>query len=186
MLELLTCDQAELPEKYHWQILTFLRAQWPEGFMGENRSRSWITRPAFHPRSFLLVEDGLLVSHAQVVWKYLEHARQVYKTYGITGVFTFPALRGQGYASQVVHAATEYILRSDADIAMFHCDPGLAGFYSLCGWLPIYGAVTWIGARDNIVASDELLMMQFLSPKGECGRESFYRESIFFDEDATW
>ena len=186
MVNLLVYDQAELPEKYHYQILTFLRAQWPEGFLGENRSRNWITRTSFHPRCFLLVEGDLLVSHAQVVWKDLEHAGQVYKTYGITGVFTFPGLRGQGYGSQVVHAASSHIAHSDADIGMFHCDPGLAGFYALCGWLPMYSARTWVGARDNIVTCDELMMMQFLSEKGRRGQESFQQEPVFFDEDTTW
>jgi GNAT superfamily N-acetyltransferase len=186
MIHLLAYEQAELPKKYYYQVLTFLRAQWPEGFVGENRSRSWITRSAFHPRSFLLVEDHLVISHAQVVWKDLEHAGQVYKTYGITGVFTFPSFRGQGYGSQIIHAATAHIAHSDADIGMFHCDPGLAGFYSLCGWIPMYGALTWIGARDNIVTSDELMMMQFISAKGQRGRETFHREPVFFDEDTTW
>jgi hypothetical protein len=186
MINLLVLGQDELPEKYYYQVLTFLRAQWPEGFIGENRSRSWITRADFHPLCFLLVEDDLVISHAQVVWKDLEHAGQVYKTYGITGVFTFPSLRGQGYGSQVIHAATSYIAHSDADIGMFHCDPGLAGFYSLCGWIPMYGTTTWIGTRDNIVASDELMMMQFLSAKGQRGRGSFQNEAVFFDEDTTW
>lgn len=139
MIQLLEYEQSGLPKKYLFQVLTFLRVQWPEGFVGENRYRSWITRADVHPRSFLLVENNLVISHAQVVWKDLEHARQVYKTYGITGVFTFPSLRGQGYGNQIIHAATSYIAHSDADIGMFHCDPGLADFYALCGWIPMYG-----------------------------------------------
>jgi GNAT superfamily N-acetyltransferase len=183
---MLVCSQADLPEKYHYQILTFLRVQWPEGFVGENRQRSWITRAAFHPLSFFLVEDDLLVSHAQVVWKDLEHAGQVYKTYGIRGVFTLPSLRGQGYASQIVHAATAHIAQSDADIGLLYCDPGLAGFYALCGWMPMYGARTWIGARDHIVTSDELMLMQFISDKGRRGQETFQQQPVFFNEDTTW
>ncbi len=56
MVELLVYPQANLPPSYACQVLTFLRVQWPEGFVGENRLRSWITKAEHHPISFLLVE----------------------------------------------------------------------------------------------------------------------------------
>jgi GNAT superfamily N-acetyltransferase len=186
MASLLIFPPAGLPEKYACQVLTFLRVQWPEGFRGENRLRDWITRPEFHPLSILLVEEDLVISHAQVVWKFLEHAGQRYKTYGITGVFTFPSFRGQGYGAQTIRAATDVILQSDADIGMFHCDPGLASFYARCGWQPMENTITWIGSRDAPVKAGELMMMQFISEKGIRGRETFQNEAVFFDEDSTW
>ena len=154
--------------------------------MGENSLRNWITRPEHHPISFLLVEASLVISHAQVVWKNLEHCGEIYKTYGITGVLTFPSFRGQGYGLQVIRAATDYIYQSDADIGMFHCEPGLGDFYSQCGWLPMREAITWIGARDHPVRTDELMMMRFFTEKGLRGRGSFESKPVFFDEDSTW
>ena len=139
MVEMLKYPQGDLPDLYACQVLTFLRVQWPEGFVGENCLRNWITKAEHHPISFLFVEAGLVISHAQVVWKHLEHHGEIYKTYGITGVFTFPSFRSQGYGLQVIQAATEYICQSDADIGMFHCDPGLANFYQQCGWIPMAG-----------------------------------------------
>ncbi len=186
MAELLVTPQTQLPPDIACQILSFLRITWPEGFLGENRLRDWITREEHHPLSFALVEHGLLIAHAQVVWKMLEHAGVRYKTYGITGVFTYPSFRGQGYGLQVVQAATDYIAQSDADIGMFHCDPELKAFYAQAGWLPMEGAVTLIGARANPVVTNELMMMQFYSEKGRCGKETFLTVPVFFDEDSTW
>jgi GNAT superfamily N-acetyltransferase len=186
MPELLSFPQAKLPAEIECQVLSFLRIVWPEGFLGENRLRNWITRSEHHPISFVLVENGLLIAHAQVVWKLLEHAGETYKTYGITGVFTYPSFRGQGYGLQVVQAATTYITHSDADVGMFHCNPPLKAFYAQAGWIPMPGAVTLIGARETPDLVLELMMMQFFSEKGQRGKESFLTQPVFFDEDSTW
>lgn len=186
MPELLVAPQSQLNPQLACQILSFLRITWPEGFLGENRLRDWITREDDHPLSFSLVEYGLLIAHAQVVWKMLEHAGVLYKTYGLTGVFTYPSFRGQGYGLQVIQAATAFIVRSDADVGMFHCEPSLSTFYQKAGWLPMAGAVTLVGARANPVISEELMMMQFFSEKGQCGKETFLKVPVFFDQDCTW
>jgi hypothetical protein len=186
MIELLVSPQSQLAPLIACQVLSFLRIQWPEGFQEENRLRYWITREEHHPVSFALVESGLLVAHAQVVWKMLEHSGMVYKTYGITGVFTYPSFRGEGHGLRVVQAATDYITHSDADIGMFHCNPPLKAFYSQAGWLPMEGAVTLIGARANPVVVNELMLMQFFTEKGRRAKEAFLRSPVFFDEDSTW
>lgn len=133
MDELLTYTSAALPEVLKWQAVSFLRVYYPNGFMNENRLRDWITKEEDHPIYIVLVEQGLLISHTNVVWKHLDHDGVTYKAYGLTGVFTYPSFRGQGYGSKVVAAGTEYILRSDADIAMFYCDPSLMNFYARHG-----------------------------------------------------
>lgn len=186
MVELLVSPQSQLAPEIECQILSFLRISWPEGFQDENRLRNWITRLDHHPLSFVLVENGLLIAHAQVVWKMLDHVGVKYKTYGITGVFTYPSFRRQGYGLQVVQAASTYIAQSDADIGMLHCEHQLKAFYGQAGWLPMVGAVTLIGARANPVISGELMMMQFFSEKGQRGEESFLKVPVFFDEDSTW
>lgn len=186
MIELLQTPQSELSPEITCQILSFLRVTWPEGFQGENRLRDWITRPGHHPLSFTLVENGLVIAHAQVVWKMLAHAGETYKTYGITGVFTYPSFRWQGCGSRVVEAATSYIARSDADIGMFHCDPALKAFYTRAGWVAMEGAVTLVGTHEDPVITGESMMMQFYTEKGRRGRDSFLKQPVFFDEDSTW
>jgi GNAT superfamily N-acetyltransferase len=186
MVEQYLYASADFPEALKCQALSFLRVEWPGGFRGENRLRNWITKEADHPIHLVLVEAGLLISHTNVVWKYLEHAGITYKTYGLTGVFTYPSFRGQGYGSQLIGAATAYIQASDGDIGMFHCDPGLCNFYARHDWEALEQATTYLGSNEKFLVDDEVLMMQFLSPKGQQGRASFEREPIYFGSDSTW
>jgi len=178
---------ADFPADLKCQTLSFLRVEWPEGFMGHNRLRNWVTQEADHPIHLVLIEAGLLISHTNVVWKYLGHAGITYKTYGLTGVFTYPSFRGQGYGSRIVAAGTANIQVSDGDIAMLHCEHSLRDFYARHGWEAMDQATTYIGPRDKpVVVEDELLMMQFISPKGQHGRTSFERQPIYFGSDSTW
>jgi hypothetical protein len=186
MPQIFVYTDADLPEYYQCQVLSFLRIVFPEGFMGENRLRDWITAPRFHPLHFLLVEADLVISHAEVVWKTLEHAGHSYKTYGLTGVFTYPSFQHQGYGLRLIQAATQYILSSDADVAMFHCKPDLEQFYSRADWIPMKNSVTWIGSQREPVKSQELLLMRFISPQGRAARPDFENLPIFFNEDDTW
>jgi hypothetical protein len=185
MVELRFYLSEDLPPDLKWQILSFLRVAWPGGFVGENRLRDWISPPADHPSHVVLVENGLLISHAEVVWKYLDHAGERYKAYGLSGVLTYPSLRGQGYGRQVVDAGTKIIRASDADVGMFHCAHSLGPFYAKSSWIPMPGATTWVGRDNALVVSGELLMMLFLSEKGRRGRPAFEREPVYFGED-TW
>jgi hypothetical protein len=86
-----------LPAPLQSQILTFLRVTWPKGFFDENEKRDWLAHQENHPLHFVLVDEGLLISHGVVVWKYLEHAGESYKAYGLSGVFTHPSFRERGY-----------------------------------------------------------------------------------------
>jgi predicted N-acetyltransferase YhbS len=187
LIEELVYSPAALPPELKCQALSFLRVEWYEGFTGENRLRDWITREEDHPLHFVLVEAGLLISHTNVVWKYLEHGGESYKLYGLTGVFTYPQFRGQGFGSRIVARATATIQASDADVAMFHCDPALRDFYGRLGWEALPQATTYIGPPEApILVDDEVLMMRFISPKGRQGRPAFERQPIFFGGDGTW
>lgn len=166
------------------QILSFLRMTWPEGSFSQNQMREWVSHQENHPLHIILVDDGFLISHAQVVWKYLTHAGATYKAYGLAGVFTQPAWRERGYGRQVVNAGTAYIKSSDADIGMLWCAPCLKGFYAASGWLGMEHSKTLIGSPEAPLVYDLLLMILFLSPKGQTGRSSFENEPIYFGADA--
>jgi GNAT superfamily N-acetyltransferase len=187
MVEILTYSSADFPESLRWQVVSFLRVQYPLGFTGENRLRDWVTREDDHPVHIVLVEMGILISHTNVVWKYLEHAGITYKIYGLTGVFTYPSFQGQGYGSRIVAAGTEYILKSDADIAMFYCDVGLKNFYAHHGWIHMDTSTSYTGTRENPkLVDDEILMMMFISPKSKTDRMAFETKPIHFGGDYTW
>jgi len=187
MVELLTYTSAEFPESLRWQTVSFLRVQWPGGFTGENRLRDWVTTEADHPIHIALVEKGILISHTNVVWKFLEHEGVIYKAYGLTGVFTYPSFRGQGYGRQVIAAGTKYIQKSDTDIAMLYCDESLHNLYTNQGWTQMDSSTTYIGTKEQPeLVDDEILMMLFISPKGKLGKETFNTKPIYFGGNYTW
>ncbi len=183
MVEQLIYSAGELPADLACQVLSFQRIVWPEGFSGELRLRDWIHRSDQHPMHFVLAEEGVLISYVGVLWKDLEHAGENYKTYGLSGVLTYPAFHSQGYGARLVAAATEYIVQADADIGLFTCHPGLRDFYAACGWILTEGAVLLGVPRNSPYRSEELTMMGFFSAKGKTERATFESEPIYFEAD---
>ena len=183
MAQLLTFADDELPADLKCQILSAHRIQWPEGYVGENRLRDWIQHPRFHPVHFALVEGGVLVSYAGVVWKRLEHAGEAHKAYGLSGVYAYPAFRRQGHGRRVVDAATARIRRSNADVGLFTCAPNLTGFYAASGWAVIERAVLLGGRRDAPWPTEQRVMMGFFSEKGRRARLRFESLPISFDDE---
>jgi len=175
--------QKDIPPLIYQQILDFLRIVWTDGFQEKNRLRDWVTNEKIHPVTFLLVEKGLLISCVQVVWKYLEHAGNTYKTYGLTGVFTYPQFRKQGYGIKLLNATREYIEKQDADIVMFNSDK--TGFYEKAGYERMDKVVTLKGNPDKPETDDGYAFMIFLSEKGRKGRIDFETKQVYFGED-TW
>ena len=185
MIEELVYPSNKMPPHLKCQVLSFLRIMWPNGFVLENRLRDWISHEEDHSISMMLVEKGVLISHTQVVWKYLDHAGETYKAYGLSGVFTYPAFRGKGHGKRIVDKGTSYIEASDADIGIFHCDMSLKQFYASSGWIPIETAVTLEGPKDNPVIDDEMMMMRFFTEHGKKGRPAFEKIPLYFGE-YTW
>ena len=185
MIKELVFPSNKMPPHLKCQVLSFLRIMWPNGFLDENRLRDWISHEEDHSISMMLVERGVLISHTEVVWKYLDHAGETYKAYGLSGVFTYPAFRGKGHGKRIVDKGTSYIEASDADIGIFHCDLSLKQFYASSGWIPIETAVTLEGPKDNPVIDDEIMMMRFFTEHGKKGRPAFENIPLYFGE-YTW
>ena len=185
MVELLTYGDGELPSELKCQALSFMRIEWTAGFTGQNRLRDWLNPADLHPVYMVLVEQGVLISYTGIVWKYLEHAGETYKTYGLSGVLTYPAFRRRGYGRRIVDTVTAFIRASDADICLFTCEPRRRGFYQASGWIPMDDSPLFGGPRDNPYPSDELTMMAFFSDKGLQQRASFEATPIYFD-GGTW
>lgn len=170
-----------MPLGYASQILSLLRAQWPEGFTGKNEARDWISREEFHPIHVVLTDGDTVLAHAGIVWKQLEHAGKGYKTYGLSGVFTHPFHRKKGYGQQVVNEAKNYIERQDGDIALFvSC---IIGFYEKLGFLRPETAKILKGDPKNPTIDEETVFMLFLSDKGKAAKQDFETKPIYFGED---
>lgn len=185
MEELLQYRTDNLPDHIRCQILSFLRIHYLEGFVGRNRLRKWISPEYEHPIYVVLIDDGVLISHTEVKWKYLVHGEETYKVYGLSGVFTYPAFQKQGYGRRIVEAGTRYILSTDADLGMFHCSPDLGRFYAASGWLSMDEVVTLYRERSHPKISSELAMMMFLSPKAQSNRHTFEKQPVYFGS-STW
>lgn len=90
MIRQLSYPGPELPSILRDQVISFLVLPWLKGFLEAAQKQTWYSLQQNHPRHFVLVEDSLLISHALVVWKYLDHAGETYKAYGLSSVFTPP------------------------------------------------------------------------------------------------
>lgn len=187
MAEIQIYKPKELPDKWKYQVLSFQRIVWTEGFIGENQYRDWITRPEDHPLHFILVEKNSLISHLEVVWRNLLHNSIEYKVMGVTGVLTFPDFQKQGHGKTLILEATKYINDSDADIGMFSCEDKNLEFYKKCGWLPLEGApVPLTGDKDDPHESESPnILFKALNEKGEAGKKDFEEIQMFFEND-TW
>lgn len=176
-------ESNDLPEHIKWQVLSFLRIEWPDGFVGENKLRDWISEKENHPVSFVLTENNLLISHVEVVWKELKHAGNTYKTYGLSGMFTYPSFRKQGYGQELVASAKKYIESQDGDIVLFtSC---VQGFYEKAGFLRLDKAKVLKGDPNNPETENESVFMLFLSEKGKQGQKDFEEKPIYFGVN-TW
>ncbi len=174
-------ESQNVPENFKCQILSFVRIEWPELFSGERRLRDWTSKPGLHPVTLLLEEEGVLISRLEVVWDMLHHAGEEYKTYALSGVFTYPAFRKKGYGLQLVQSAKDYIEQcEDADIVLFHST--LKGFYERVGFERMEHLVTLVGYPQNPERSDEMGFMLFLSEKGKRGRNSFEKGPVYVGE----
>ena len=171
----------DVPEGFKCQILSFVRIQWPELFRGENRLRDWTSKPELHPMTFLLEEEGVLISRLEVVWDVLAHAGETYRTYGLSGVFTYPAFRKQGYGLRLVQSAKAFIeQQAEADLVLFHST--LTGFYEQAGFERMDHLITLVGDPNLPERSPETAFMLFLSNKGRRGKSRFEQASVYVGE----
>lgn len=185
-IELVSYADDELPDALRWQVLSFQRIVWPEGFTGPLRFRDVITGPDQHPHHLLYVAGELVVAHLEIVWRMLGHAGETYKAYGITGVLTFPSFRGEGWAARLVSAATERIDASDGDLGIFSCAPSLEPLYARDGWIPLHDGRFLVGdSPESAVESPVLMLFRAISAKGEVALPSFRSVPVYFGGD-TW
>mgnify|MGYP001774082690 CR=1 FL=1 len=167
-----------LPPSIKCQILSFIRIKWWWIFQGEHRFWDY-TEKATHPVNVVLIEQELVVSHAEINRRMIEHTGQTFNAYGLSAVFTYPAWRKAGYGRQVVEAATHYIEETDADVAMLFCLPNLVGFYQRCGWEHVEKSVLYGDPHQPTVDEEETLMMRFVSERGKLARSSFLDQAVY-------
>ncbi len=171
----------DVHERFKCQILSFVRIQWPELCSGKHRLRDWTSKPDLHPVTFLLEEEGVLISRVEVVWDVLAHAGETYLTYGLSGVFTYPAFRKQGSGLQLVQSAVAWIeQQAEADLVLVHST--LTGFYEQAGFERMDRLITLVEDPNLPARSPETAFLLFLSDKGKRGRSRFEHAAVYVGE----
>jgi len=180
-----TCSypQSQLPEKWFYQIISFQRLVFGDGFVGDNQYRNIISHPDQNPISFIIAHDDILIAHAQVLTKSVNHQGQTYQLLGPSGIFVYPAFRGQGYGKKVVNLAQDYIATQDGvDIHMISCEPHNVGFYQKCGY-QFWDIGIQVGGRGNPEFSPEKVAYLLVSDKAKLHHHDFETTPLYFGED---
>ncbi|MBO0881774.1 MAG: GNAT family N-acetyltransferase [Mycobacterium sp.] len=174
-----------LPAVLKWQVLSFLRIVFPDGFVGPDRYRDWITQPKHQPYHLLYVANDLVVSHVEIVRRQIDHGGATFAAYAPTGVLTFPTFRREGWAGALVRKAVDRIEASDADLGLICCAPENVDFYVRnSGWKLIPGARILAGeTRAAAEQTGQSLVAEFLTEKARRCRDTFVQSPLWVGDE---
>jgi predicted acetyltransferase len=167
-----------LPQHFEQQIRAYVRILWHDAYTYDLNAP--LVPDERHPQYVVLAEQHALISAARVNWVTVNYMGQSLKTYCLGDVFTYPAFRKQGYANQVVDAAT-MLIRSDtsADMAILFTDPALETLYGQSGWQHVPELNASIGLEENSEPYPAFAMMLFFSNKAQEAKANFAKYPIF-------
>ncbi len=178
MDELQSCRTPELEPEIVGQLVGYYHLLLAYEARGEDR----FFDPFRHGREkqhFYVVERGVVISHADVSQRTLTHRGESYRLAGVGEVMTCPTFQHEGHGTRVVAAATDFILRSDADLAMLFTAPELSGFYQQSGWVPLPDLRVTFGDPAQPISSDEFVMMRFITERAQQHQADFEQGVIF-------
>ncbi len=183
--------QEDCPTPLREQILVLLQREWPQVFEEVNGPIPWPENPDTQPTSFVLVKDDIVICHVALQWKYIQHAQQTYKVFGLSEVMTHPAYRHQGFGLQLVREASAFIENNEPDIGIFTCQPSLVAFYTQAGWEHMPNTNLIGGTRNKPFRSDSLglsTMIRFFSEKAQQNRLAFENTDVYLElgENMLW
>ena len=154
-MEVLVFEEASTPRDLRLQMLGLQHQAWPEPG-GVPTEPVTVHDPSLAPRSMLLVDDGRVIAALDVLTKGVVVGAASYVASGLSTVVTDAARRGRGHGHRLVVAAREWIGASGADLAIFTCDEGLAGFYERAGFRVLPGTVLIGGTEEDPFPSEGL------------------------------
>jgi predicted N-acetyltransferase YhbS len=186
MPELRSYLKHEVPRDIACQIRSFIRIQWPH--LNAGNTTIW-TPPPGVPKdrmTFVATDNELLVSHAEANFRRVEHRGRTWRVGGLSAVFTYPAYRGSGWGEQVVRAATAFLRRSDADLALLFCGERVQPLYERVGWthLPAARILSGDPAKPTPDTTSRVMAL-FLSDNGHAARGVFESEAVYVGPN-TW
>jgi GNAT superfamily N-acetyltransferase len=175
-----TYQQPDLPAALKWQVIAFLKTEWPFIFTGDDVFLAEPYPPERDPVHFVAAEGESLISYASAFRLSLDHADARYEVYGFGNMFTFPPYRRQGYGSRVLESATDFIKGSNVDVAILFCDSQLEGFYAACGW-EVLPSPTRVGTPNDYEVHEGSRMMLAVSDKGRRGQLGFVEQPLYVE-----
>lgn len=154
-----------------------LNITWPGSFSNNYTSHNLNLSPI----SFFVCVEGCVVSYCVVLFKEIFHAGNSYRMAGLNCVCTQLEYRMQGYGSQIVKTATEFITNSDIDIGLFTCDTELSSFYVKHGWTIAKNVYVISGLYPGRASSkdfNKVVLLHFFSEKSQKDRDYFHNTVI--------
>jgi hypothetical protein len=167
-----------LPPSLAYQIASFIRIQWLNDLKGEDRFWTFFDSPEVVAH-FTISERDILISHALVRRREIEHLGNSYVVYGVGAVMTYPAFRGEGYGRRIVDATTDFIRGSEADLGMLFTGMDLHPFYHKSGWLTLNRDGVYAGDPQQPYFDDSHTMILPTSEKGKAHRDDFERDRLY-------
>ena len=173
----------DLPEYLFWQIISLYRSRWGE-IVGQRTQ--WFAREIDRTRQhFVIVEDKHLIVHATTHLQSISIGDESVQILGIGGVYTFPAYRGEGYASQIMRAIATYAdQRADIRMSIFFCKPELQPFYESVGWLRFDSSQLFFGERNQPqVVERGFLMVRYTNSVSQALRDLMQTKVIYLGNE---
>ena len=174
---------SEIPSK----IIELENTAWPN----DEKDKDFPSSPDTYVSSFILMENNFAICHVGIRKSVLHHKGEEYLAYGLSEVVTHPDYQNNGFATQIIKKALQYIIFQQADISIFTCSKERVSLYTRGGWEIIPTACFVGGTRQKPFRSDILnlvTMAKFISPKSKQHRADFENTDILFElgENQLW
>lgn len=167
-----------MPPSLAYQVASFFRLVWLNDMKGDDRFWNFFESPEVVAH-FTISERDVLISHAQVLRRDLEHLGSRYVMYGVGGVMTYPAFRGEGYGHRVVEATTDFIRNSEADVGILFTGMDLHPFYRQHGWQALERDGVYHGDPQQPEFNDAHTMILPVSAHGQAHIDDFARGELY-------
>ena len=186
MPELQSYLKREVPREIAIQIRSGIRFVWPQ--LNAGITTLWKPPPvdSMERRTFVLMDDELLVSHAEATIRDVSHRGQDFKVGGLSAVFAYPNYRGSGAGERVVAAATDFLRQSSSDFALLFCGERVSSMYKRLGWEREDRMRIHFGDKANPKTyQDGLLMGLFLSQRARDAKPQLEGSPLYVGPN-TW
>jgi hypothetical protein len=186
MPEVLSFLKQDVPRDIATQIRCGIRFVWPQ--LNAGWTKIWTAPPGspMDRRTFVLMDDELLVSHVEANIRKLEHIGETWTVGGLSAVFTYPTHRGGGHGERIVAAASDYLRNAEIDFALLFCGERVSSLYLRTGWEFWKQPPILFGDRNSPKVFDAYLVMgMMVSQRARDARAAIEGQPLYVGQN-TW